>query len=225
MYTWGMVVLQTILQWCANNPNVLFWLLLPSLFIFGWATERVLFIYRVRQIDTPTLKELIEYQKLAIKEKHDAETRKKNYFEILDKSTTVVSAMMYKYILSQTNFDNIEKEFTYKEYLKVGRQTKRKRYYKDANIFSVTVFLFIVWGGLVSFSHSTQGFYRVTTDGSLTTDAVYSILIISTIILFYITSIVLLHIYSRITRKYKIELFRHLGENISEFFSVFKGGE
>jgi len=212
--------LRTAFDWCANNPNVLFWVILPSVLIFLWGLYKVLFITKVRNIDVQTIKELDEYQRLAVEENHSNEKRLKTYIGILDRETNVLIVMFYKYVLSHLNFDNVITTFTYSEYINVGRKTKRKRFYKEILVFSVIVFFAILWGALVSFSWATNGFHQITQNGSLVPEAISSITVVATVVTFFLATIVLLILYKRSVKRYKISLLNGLQETAPDFFNA-----
>jgi len=148
-----------------------------------------------------------------------AEERIKNYVTILGQEPNVIKLIMYKYVLSHFNFNNILGYLTYRQYIKVGRTSKRRSLYTDQFMFSIVVFIAIVWGCLVSFSWSTNGFHQITENGRLTSETISSIIIISIILAFFIASILLLILYRISVRNYKIQLLNHLQSTAPAFFA------
>lgn len=216
---WGGIL--WFIEWCGNNPDLLFWVLLPAGLVFAWAVYKIIRISILRVSDSQVIKELVNFQIKANSESMSAEERIKGVSEILKTERNTMTLLLYKYCLSNKNFDKIIAAYTYPEYIKVGKQSpSRAGRFTKIGVFSVTLLILTLWAYIVSIGAATDTFSEVIHDGSLT-GAFWNSLILPSIVLgFYFVTVLLLFLYLRIVKKYKIVLFEILQEGATEFFAA-----
>ena len=212
--------LRDALQWCADNPGALFWLIIPATLVVIWTIYKIVRLSVISKHDNVILEELAEFQHHAVTENLSAEDRTKGYVEILGKRRSTIGLLMYKYAISHENFSELKKYLTYDEVLKVAkRQPRRRLQYRKVSVISIFLPLLLIFGSAVALSYASNDFAIFRDGGTFTTDVAQTSIISIAALLFFIACSVLLFIYKRTVLRFKAEMLGKLEESADEFFA------
>ena len=211
------------IQWCANNPFALFWVIIPAALMFGFAAYRIVALSKTRGEDAALIKELVHYHTIAVKKGHSAEKKTKRYFEILGEyPNNTLSLLLYKYVLSQKDFSNILIIGTYPEYIKVGKAGKRRSRFRSGRVTTGFIFLFVLlslaWAAAVNVAAETNMFDDAIVGGLLSRASFDALVTPFIILLFTIASLGLLIIFRSSVVKYKKHILSRYSEKLDEIF-------
>ena len=209
-------------EWCTSHPFLMFWILLPAVYVFIYAAYKIFILAGIRKNDCALIRELVEYKKVATQQEHPDFKRADEYIKILSESPkNNISLVLYKYVIAHKDFSNILSYFSYPEYSKVGRAGNNRRKYKKIWVLNILGPIFAIWAVFVNIANATNNFEEAVVNGGLTRSATNAMVIPGMILLFSIAVTVLLFLYRRSVAKYKIEILAKLGDEADEFFAGF----
>jgi len=213
-------VIYTVIEWCINNPEYLFWVLLPVFMIFLWAAWKIFKLHRARMEDSRIIRELSEFQLIAVANEMSSAERIEGYQQILSKKRNNMTLVLYKYVMSNIDFEDIAAAYTYPEYIKVGRiSPHRARLYHRIFIFNPFILLFIVWGALISLAYATDMFYEGFAQSFVSSEGLESQIVPLITVGFYVATIILLAVYRHSNKKFKKRIITDLQATAPEFFA------
>ena len=207
------------ISWAVRVPFDSFWILLPAVLAFLWGAFRIVKLYLARKEDNAVIEGLISYQSRAKEEGHEPATRRENYIKILSIKRGTISILLYKYMVSHDDFSEILAHFSYPEYIKVYRQSDKKRPSGARPWFHYVITLFLIWGVIVSVVGGSDMLANFTGNGALTREASNAVIISSIVVAFWLATMLLVYFFARAVRKYKQYLLEDLQSGCYEFFT------